>query len=178
MIFHDRPRLTFRRRRARKGLTLIEIMIATSISTIVMATVVGLQLLSARAVIELLGSNRTRSARTLALVRIRSTLSNAQIGTFVISDNNHRIQFIDPSLLGVTSALFFDTDSNTLFYDANINDGANALHPVKGPIDVTFEPDPLAPLAMILVKVRTESQISFGEVDSQEGETSVYLRNI
>jgi prepilin-type N-terminal cleavage/methylation domain-containing protein len=172
-----RPRTLSRRR----GFTLLELMIAISISTLVVSAVISLQYITAKNIKDLYGQTRTRSSRMIALDKIRYRLTNAKVGTCVVSNANHRIEFKDPNLGGVTSTFYFSPDTRTLFYDRNISDGSTPDEIVSGPIDVTFqlqEPNNLGFCTIILLKVRSSSDTSCGDVDLQDGNTSIYLRNI
>ncbi len=166
----------------RRGLTLMEVMISSVISGMVSAVVVWLMFQAALTSKDMYGETRTRSTRMGALDQIRYRLVEAQIGTVDITDADRRIEFVDPNL-GTTSAFFFNPDPsifqdlpvNTLFYDEDV-DNSDPIAVIDGPIDLTFETESAG--AIVKLNVRTQAPIGFGDVDTQDGETVVYLRNV
>lgn len=167
--------LSLRLRRASRGFTLVEVMVASIIASVVMGGVVTLHYLGALTIKEVSGQMRTRTSRMLSIDKVRYELVNAQIGSVVVSEGGHRIEFDDPMNGGATSAFFYVSDSNTLFYDDDIGDGTEAVRSVVGPIDITFNVPGSGEL--IEMTVKSESYIKHGEVDSQDGEVTIYLRN-
>ena len=151
-------------------------MIAVSVSSLVMMGIYSLQLISGRSIKEIYGQTRTRSSRMRALDQIRYRLCEARIGTVNVSQGDHRIEFVDPNLGGNASAFFFVEPTNTLFYDIDINDGAPAVSVLRGPIDITFDLQSAG--AMVQLRVKSQAHMAHGDVDVQDGETTVYLRNI
>ena len=75
-----------RRRQGRRGFTLVEVLIASAIATVVMAAVVFVQYTSGRTIKEVYGQTRTRSSRKMALDQIRYRLTMAEIGSVSITD--------------------------------------------------------------------------------------------
>ena len=159
-----------------RGMTLVEVMIGASISMMVIGVVVGLMFISGRSIKEIYGQTRTRSARMMALDQIRYRLVNAQIGSVQISEEEHRITFRDPRFGGATSSFSFDPNTRTLFYDDVVGDTQSPMAVVTGPIDITFEV--LQAGALINLKVKSASHMKYADIDEQDGETVVYLRNI
>jgi len=157
----------------------------------VMAQVMGLFWLSAVTIKDLFGPIHSRTARSIAINEIRFRLSDARIGSAVIFDNNHKIRYVDPNLrtggADVTSEMYFVPDERTLYYKENISSGA-PIKIAKGPIDITFtlgttDLDPnhvlrLGQDSTITIFVRTSSDLSYSRVDTRDGETVVYLRNL
>jgi prepilin-type N-terminal cleavage/methylation domain-containing protein len=164
-----------RDRRSRTGFTLVETMVAVAISGLVGIGLSGLVFHTARTYKDLFGQTNTRSARLSSLDQIRYRLVDARIGSCVVSDSSHRIEFVNPTLGGVTSALYFVTAEGRLYYDNNIADGTAATIVAEGPVDVTFSVE--ASGAVVNLAVRTNSTIVYTDVDSQAGTTLVYLRN-
>jgi prepilin-type N-terminal cleavage/methylation domain-containing protein len=166
----------------RRGFTMMEVLISSVISGMVSAMVVWLMFQAALTSKDMYAETRTRSTRMGALDQIRYRLIEAQIGTVDITQANRRIEFMDPNL-GVTSAFFFNPDPalfpnldvNTLYYDEDI-DNSDPRAVVEGPIDLTFETESAG--AIVKLNVRTQAPIGFGDVDTQDGETVVYLRNV
>lgn len=169
-------------RRRHRGFTMMEVLISSVISGMVSSMVVWLMFQAALTSKDMYAETRTRSTRMGALDQIRYRLIEAQIGTVDITQANRRIEFIDPNL-GVTSAFFFNLnadenaglEANTLYYEADV-DNNNPVPVVQGPIDLTFETESAG--AIVNLNVRTQAPIGFGDVDTQDGETVVYLRNI
>ena len=185
-------RMQRKRRSACLGFTMIEAILALTISTIIIGGVVSLQYLSARTINDIYGPTRSRSERTMALNQIRFRLCDGRIGSCVVSDSDHRIQFEDPNLaeggVPVTSEFYFDPSTRTLQYKMNITD-ADYMVVARGPIDITFTKgspflDPPNYIvykgteAVVTVYVQTSTELSYSKVDLRDGETVVYLRNI
>jgi prepilin-type N-terminal cleavage/methylation domain-containing protein len=169
-----------RRLRSKRGFTIVEIMIAVAISSLVMIAVMSTQYISARAIKDIYAQTRTRSSRMRGLDQIRYRLADAEIGTVSLTQASsygyHKIEFQDPNLGGATSTFYFVGSTNTLFYDDDTADGDAAYDVVEGPIDISFDTSNGG--TIILLKIKTEAAISLGDVDTQDGETSIYLRNI
>ncbi len=178
--------------KARRGATLLELMIASVVSSMVMGAVAALMWTSGRAIKTVYGQTRTRSSRMRAIDQIRYTLANAEIGSVAEFDavyeppeegeteqgelaGYHRIDFIDPTNGGGGSTFFFNAGDETLFYDADTGDGTSAAAILTGPVDVLFE---VEAAELVRIRVKTSSVNTYGgDVDTQDGETLVYLRN-
>ena len=179
---------TFKKQRAQRGFTVFEMLIAAGISSLVLVGILVLQYTCARTVKDLYGPTRARSARLAALNQITFHLGNAKIGTCVVSDEQHRIQFEDPTIgSGITSAFYFNLNTRTLFYDPDIGN-SDPEDIVKGPIEITFtlgSTDLDVPNyttyfgtdTVVTVFVKTAEELSRYNVDQRDGETVVYLRN-
>lgn len=171
------------RRRRRFAFTLVEVMIASVISSLIVGAVVSLQFVSGRAIKEIYSQTRTRSSRMRALDQIRYTLLNAQRGTtnFSLSDGNasdgyRRIEFRDPfQPSGVRSAFFFDASQNTLFYDDDVAGGDPPRDVSVGPIDVRFKLEEEA--SIILLRVKSQAHMKYADVEVEDGEMRIFLRN-
>lgn len=174
-----------------RGLTLVELLIAAAISSFVLVSVLSIQYITARTLKELYGPTRSRSVRMSALNQIRFRLCDAKIGSIVISDGNHRIQFTDPNLtregVVIRSEFYFNRDDKTLYYDLDV-DNSKPIKLVKGPINISFrkgslELDPpnyklyKGTDAVVTVFVQTSDELAYSKVDLRDGETAVYLRN-
>lgn len=163
-----------RPRRTRAGMTLTELMVAVAIASVVSFAVISLQIISGHTIKEVNGQTMTRSSRMRSIDQIRYKLYNARIGSCVVTENDHRLEFEDPNLGGVTSAFFFENE--TLFYDDDIDDATPARNLVNGPIDITFGLESAG--ALVRLKVKTSSEMAHADVDVQDGETLIYLRNV
>ncbi|WP_319588762.1 prepilin-type N-terminal cleavage/methylation domain-containing protein [uncultured Desulfobulbus sp.] len=177
--------------RGRGGFTLTEMVISVGISSLILIAVSSLQLISAKTISEVYGTTRTRSSRMAALDQIRYKLASAQIGSCVINDSNRTITFRDPNLTG-SSRYYFVTSQKTLYYDQLTTDGVAARAIVKGPIDLTFKlmsvdntgtevevlpGENTSAVKIVQLLVKSSSNMTYGDVDIQDGITSVYLRN-
>lgn len=171
-----RKKQGFLARRPRRGMTLIEVLIASTISLLIVGSAVGVMYASGVGIKEMHGQTRMRSSRMIALDAVRYRLCEARIGSVSITNSNHRIEFEDPNLGGITSAFWFNSDTNTLWYDDDIGDGTAAIEAVQGPIDFTFEEQNAG--ATVVLEVLSEADMADGDVDTQDGVTAVYLRNI
>ncbi|MFW5870097.1 MAG: PulJ/GspJ family protein [Candidatus Sumerlaeota bacterium] len=169
-----------------KGFTLLEVMVASTISIAVIGGVLSIFYLTGRSLYDLYPQTRARSYRQTALNQIRLRLCDARIDSYSILDNGRKIQYIDPTISGSPTSEFYFTTATTgkiqgeLFYDTDINASPNAGRVASGPINITFSSgspsDPGDP-AMITVYVKTAEPMSLGDVDERDGETVVYLRN-
>ena len=128
-------RIAGRGRRA--GFTLLETLVAAAIASMVMGGVVALMYITARTLKELYGPMASRSERMNALNQIRFRLCEAGVSTCAVTDDNHRIRFRDPNFDGKTSELYFEPDSQTLFYDEDIDASPGRRRVARGPINIT-----------------------------------------
>lgn len=156
-------------------MTLIEVSISIAITSLIMIALFTLQLVSARTIKEVYGQTRTRSSRLATIDQIHYRLADAAIGSASIQQGGRRIEFRDPNLVGATSAFFFVPASRTLFYDEDISDGTDPRAVVVGPVEITFEVQSGG--AILFVKVESVSHVAQGEIDEQDGETAIFLRN-
>jgi hypothetical protein len=154
---------------------MVELMIAASISSLVMGAVVALLYISGRCIVETYGQTRTRSSRMRAIDQVYFRLCDGQVGSIAVSQDGRRIDFRDPNKGVNRSSFFFNPANKVLYYDANTSDGIGAIPVAVGPLDITFERQSAG--ALTLLKVKSSSQMAYGDVDSQVGQTAVYLRN-
>ena len=175
----------------RKGFTLLEVIIAAGISTLIMVGVMSILYLSSTTIRDIYGPAKARSVRSNALNQIHFRLCDAQIGSCEVSDNYHRIRFVDPNLETggnrITSEFYFDKDQRTLFYRKDI-DNSEPMEVSQGPIDITFHKGSklldennqsayMGADSVVTVSVKTAEEISYADVDTRDGEIVVYLRN-
>lgn len=189
-----RPSALFRARHSRRGLLMAEVLIASAIGAMITGVVVWLMYESALAVKDIYAETRTRATRMVALDQVRYKLADAHSDSIVISNSNRTIQFQDANQSsGVTSQFTFvpddpadpddDHDQNlrVLWYDEDIsvNEAGEVpglgLRVARGPIDFTFE---RSGFGIVRLLVKSAADVSFGDVDEQDGETLVYLRNV
>ena len=155
-------------------------MISMAILSMAMLVIAGLQSASGHGIKDLYNKTRSRAARMKGLDQIRYTLVNAKIGTCVTSNASplggfYTIQYTDPTLGGKTSQFSFNATAHTLSYDADIAAAPAATVVVAGPIDISFTV--LGVGSLIQLRVRDAASIDFGQTDTQDGITTVYLRN-
>ncbi len=164
-------------RRSRRAFTLSELMIALGISSLTMVTIAGLMYMAARESKDVLGQTRMRSARTQAIDQIRYRLANARIGSVTISNDDHDIEFLDPNISTTVHSRFsFNPANKTLYYD-NLDGVGDSAQPVaKGPIDIQFQLQDSG--AVVQITVKSDSSLQYRQIDEQEGQEAVYLRNI
>ena len=180
-------------RRAKRGFTMLELVVASAISLLVLGGVMALQYLSARTAKELYGPTASRSERMNALNQIRMRLVEASVSSCVVSDfvsgstvSGHRIRFVDPNQGGATSEFYFNPTMKTLYYNADIASGSGSVV-ARGPIDIRFtlgtlDLDPARTTYLgidgcVTLYVLTEALLAYSKVDTRDGETVVYLRN-
>ncbi|MCL5270279.1 MAG: prepilin-type N-terminal cleavage/methylation domain-containing protein [bacterium] len=169
-----------RRRIGRAGLTLVEVMIALAISSLVMIAVASLQYMSGRIIKDTYGEAQTRSLRMRTLDQIRYRLARATTDSIAVTVSGHQLTFRDP-VADTVCQFAFNPDTRILTYDDDLDDYQPAREIVKGPIDITFdiEHDPISGVTLPVVRltVKSASHTASGDVDTQDGETSIYLRN-
>lgn len=167
-----------RRSHARCGVSLTEVMIMMMLSLLISIVVVGLMYESALAIKDMYAETRTRSTRMIALDQVRYRISEAMIDTITISNSDHRIDFGNPNLgWGVISRFEFIPGTRRLMYDEDISDSVSPVEVAQGPIDLTFELDIDSSGGLVRVLVKSAADVAFGDVDEQDGETAIYLRN-
>ena len=166
---------TRNRLRRRRGFTLTEVMIAASITGLVMATLAGLQFMGARVSHELSGKTHMRSARMQAIDAVRYRLMDGRIGSCVISAGGRQIDFEDPNKPGTTSRFFFVAEERTLYFIESVGGGSTPVAVARGPINITFELQSNG--AIVLIKVKSASEMPYADIDEQDGEIVVFLRN-
>lgn len=186
---HKTPGLLLPPVRRLAAFTMAEMSIAVLIMSLVFAAVASLQYLSARTIKDISGPMKSRSSRMLALNNLRFFLADGQIGSCVVSNDGHTIEYHDPNLgAGVTSRFAFDTDSDALTFDDNIDDATPPREFARGFLDVTFtlgatEIDPISSQtlygqqAVVTLYVKTSDDLAYSQVEDRDGETVVYLRN-
>lgn len=161
--------------RRRRGFTLTEVMVAAAISGMMMGVLAILQYMGARTSHELSGKTHMRTARMQAIDAVRYRLVDARIGSCVIDNEGRRMNFENPSQPGTTSRFYFVEADRTLYFDDNVGSGDAAAPIARGPINITFVSQEGG--AVILVKVKSSSDMPYQDIDEQEGEVAVYLRN-
>lgn len=163
---------------SRRGLTLAEVSIMMLMSLLISMVVVGLMYESALAIKDMYAETRTRSTRMIALDQVRYRLSGAAIDTISITNANHSIEFANPNLgWGTVSRFDFVPATRRLFYDNNVDDTVEPIEVAQGPIDLTFELDIQSSGGLVRLNVRSAADVAFGDVDEQDGETAIFLRN-
>ena len=63
-----------------------------------------------------------------------------------------------------------------MYYDDAIDRGDNAAAVASGPIDITFELESGG--AVVLINVESASHMAYGDIDLQDGQVRVFLRNV
>lgn len=166
-------------RRARRGFTVVEMIIAMMISGIVTGVVVGLLYESALAIKDMYAETRTRATRMSAIDQIRYRLSDSVVDTISISGSNRQIEFANPNVEWSTVSRFvFVPSTRRLMYDEDIDDGVAGIEVARGPIDLTFELDLNSSGSLVRLNVKSAADVAFGDVDEQDGETAIFLRNV
>jgi prepilin-type N-terminal cleavage/methylation domain-containing protein len=191
--FQTSPRRAVRPGRpgARRGLTLAEVAVSMAIAGMIAVVVAGILRESGLAIKNMYAITRTRSTRMNAIDQVRYRLIEAERSSVTISNSDRKIEFHNPNLVDpnddtvpVFSSFEFipgDTEISpgTLMYDENIDDDVDPITAARGPINFTFELVDLGngEHSLVILKVKSAAHVSFGDVDIQDGETLVYLRN-
>ena len=163
-----------RPRHKRRGYTLLEMMVAASISSLIMIAVASLQSISAVQIKNLSGQSKTRQTRMAALDQIRYILMNARVGSCSTQQYGRYIQFRDLNVSKtMNSAFYFVASTRTLYYNKGVTDGIPAVSVLQGPVDIIFT---VEKQALVKIWVKSASQKNYGEVDTQDGITKVQLR--
>lgn len=159
----------------RRGFTLCELMVAVGVYSLIILTMATVQYVSTRMSKEISGQARARSARMISLDQVRYHLMNARVNTCAVSQSAHRIDYVDPTQAGTpTSALYFSTVTNQLYYDKDTNDSYPAVAVGRGANNITFT---VPNAALVTVTANTSSTMGRGMINNQTLATSIYLRN-
>lgn len=161
-------------KRNRRGLTLIELLVAISISVLVTSAAVTVMWISARDISDIYAQTRTRAARMRSLDQIRYPLMNALIGSVTTSNGGHTITFNDPNKGAFNSQFAFDTNTRVLTYDPDLSSSGDERTILRGPVDISFT---VEDARIVRLYVKSATEMAYGDVDNEEGETIVYLRN-
>lgn len=162
----------------RRGSTLAEISIMSGISLLISLVTVGLIYESSLAIKNVYAETRTRATRMIALDKVRYELGGAVVDSVQITNSNHTIEFGNRKNGWNTVSRFdFVPSARKLFYDDDISDDQGSVVVAHGPIDLTFGLDANGSGGLVRVNVKSAAEVSFGDVDEQHGETTIFLRN-
>lgn len=155
-------------------MTFLELIVSITISSMVMVALASLQHITTLQSKNLFGQVWARQTRMMAIDQLRYRLMNARVGSVVIKDDGHTIEFADLNLSKTMKSRFQFTPSNrTLSFNKLIGDGVPGKAVIRGPVDITFT---LENPALVKIWVKTASNYSYGEVDTQDGAIKVQLR--
>lgn len=169
--------------RSKRGFTMPEVLIAIGIMGVMLVSIASLQYMSALTTKEVYGETRTRASRMRALDQIRYRLCNARVNSVSLSEEDdayggyHYIEFVDPNLGGPTSSFQFNPADRTLLYDDDVDDAGDAVKVLTGPINISFDLNDEMKEGLVVLKVKSSAAVKRGDVDIQDGETIVCLRN-
>lgn len=163
----------------RRGSTMAEVTIMSAISLLISIVAADLMYETSLTVKEVYAETRTRATRSIALDQVRYQLSGAVLDTVEITNANRTIEFGNrKNGWDTVSRFVFLPSVRKLFYDDDISDNQGAVVVASGPIDLTFELDDQGANGLIRVKVKSAAEVAFGDIDEQQGETSIFLRNV
>lgn len=150
-------------------------MISVGVYSLIMLAVATVQYVSTRMAKDIYGQARTRGARMISLDQARYHLLNARVNSCTVSQSGNRIDFVDPTLTGSpTSAIYFSTTTNMMYYDYDVNDSNAAVVVGHGPSNITFA---VPNAALVTITSNTSSALGEGLTNNQTVSTSIYLRN-
>lgn len=162
------------RRRRPVGMTLLELIVAITISSMVMIALASLQHITTLQTKNVFGQVWARQTRMMALDQVRYRLMNARVGSVTITDSGHMITFQDLNLSKTLYSWFqFNPANRTLSYNELAGDGIPAKAIITGPVDITFTKENPA---LVKIWVKTVANYAYGQVDSQDGVIKVQLR--
>jgi prepilin-type N-terminal cleavage/methylation domain-containing protein len=155
-----------------KGFTLVEIVVATTICCIILVFAAFVVNTTAKNIRKMTNDGEGARDISVALEFLRYTLTMADYTTVSISNANHRIEFQDPNLAGITSA--FEFRNNNLWYDFNINDMEDDKRIARA-VNITFTPVSAGTVMQVYLLSRGRT----GETVAENIETTcdIYLRN-
>lgn len=158
----------------RLGMTLVEVMIASSIMVFVFLALTFLQIASARSTKTNYSQARSQTERQQAIDQMRYTIMMARIGSATVLDNGRTIQYNNPNLgPGITSSFFYENE--TLFYDEDIADADAAVIKTENLDDVWFEVIP--PGATVVIHVSNTNDLKAFESIIENNQIGLFLRN-
>ncbi len=165
-------------RRSRRGTTLAEVSIMSVLALMISSVTVGLMYETGLAIKNIHAETRTRSTRMIALDQVRYQLGGAVVDTVQVLNASHTITFANRKKGWNAVARFdFVPSTQTLLFDDDISDNVASRVVARGPIDLTFELDSQLGAGVVRINVRSAADVSFGDVDTQDGETAIFLRN-
>lgn len=155
-----------------KGFTIVEVVIAMAICSIILIFAAFVVTATAKNIKKMTNDGEGARDISFALEYLRYTLTMADYRTVSITNDNHRIEFQDPNLAGITSA--FDFHDNHLWYDKNINDMEDDKEIARA-VNITFSPAS----GGTIIEVYLLSRGRTGDVIAENIETTcdIYLRN-
>jgi hypothetical protein len=182
-----------------KAFTMVESMIALTLSLLISSSMMYLYYTSARIIKDIYGPTRSRTARMIAFDVIRYQLSDAKQGTCVVSDSGHLIEFKNPNIAAAVSAfqyvsqdkagLYALPDDKALYFFPDYSKKNEFHEVVQGPIDISFTLGSklfdkahgytmfVKTGSFVTLHIRTSFDLAYSNVDIRDGETGVFLRN-
>ena len=157
----------------RRGLSLIEVVIALAATTLIMAFVAYVMVAAARNMQVMTNEAESEKDAHLAMDQIRFYLLMARFESTVFKDADHTIEFVDPNLGNITSALKFS--NGTLWYDRDVTDMRSPEKRADRLLDVTFTNVENA--SMIRVNIRARGRRGDLLINPLEVTNDIYLRN-
>jgi hypothetical protein len=188
-----------KKHRGQLAFTMIEAVIAFSLSLLISASIMYLYYTSARIIKDIYGPTRSRTARMIAFDVIRYQLSDAKQDTCVVEDSGHLIKFKNPNIAAAASAFQYVAkdkagdyglpDDRALYFFPDYSKKNEFREVVQGPINISFTLGSklfdkahgytmfVKTGSFITLNIRTSSDLAYSNVDIRDGETGVFLRN-
>lgn len=158
--------------RPRSGFTIIELVIAMTVCSMILVFAAFVVTATAKNIRKMTNDGEGARDISVALEFLRYTLTMAEYTSVSITNDNHRIEFLDPNLGVNTSA--FEFRDNHLWYDEDITDMEDDKRVARA-VNITFTPVS----AGTVIEVYLLSRGRTGEVVVENIETTceIYLRN-
>jgi hypothetical protein len=168
-----------RRADRRFGLSTIELMIAMSVSSLILGTVGGVFVATARAVTVVNDQQQRQTEAGMALDRMSEILRNGVFPVNIVSTTE--VRFVDARNPSDIASIWLDGQS--VMYNPDIDDPDTAKE-LAGPVDgleISVDPDPLIGGSALYLQI-SYNYMSFRDYYPDESRnatfvTSVFMRN-
>ena len=155
-----------------RGFTFMEIVVSMSICSLILADMALIILFTGHNLRKMTNESEASKNVSFVLESLRYTLSMADYTSVAISNGDHRIEFQDPNLGGITSA--FEFRDGYLWYDRDTSDETEEKQG-RRLVNMTFEPG----ASINIIHVDIFSRGRSGEIvgDLIRVSADIYLRN-
>lgn len=159
-------------KRTRIGFTIIEVVIAMTVCSMILVFAAFVVNATAKSIRKMTNDGEGARDISVALEFLRYTLTMADYTTVTISNENHRIDFQDPNLGGITSAFKFY--NNHLWYDRDTSDMEDDKRIARA-VNITFSP--ISAGTVMQVYLLSRGRVGEVLVENIETTCDIYLRN-
>lgn len=155
-----------------RGFTIVELVVSMTVCSMILVFAAFVVTATAKNMRKMTNDGEGARDISVALEFLRYTLTMADYTTVSFTNDNHRIEFLDPNLGVNTSA--FEFRDNHLWYDEDTTDSEDDKRVARA-VNITFTPVLAGTVAQVYILSRGRT----GEVVVENIETTcdIYLRN-